>query len=130
MMTLGAGLQADPHTALPPDMLDGLVSSQVLEVIETMESLKAWVECVSLAATGVLASREARAALIQAGPDASATERAEAVTGARTAAADELILATGMSITEARWRVNFAGGCVRPAPHAPWPSCAPTSPSI
>ncbi len=108
MVTLGAGLQADPHTALPPDMLDGLVSSQVLEIIETMESLKAWVECVSLAATGVLASREARAALIQAGPDASATERAEAVTGARTAAADELILATGMSLTEARWRVNFA----------------------
>ncbi len=116
MITLGAGLQAEPLAPLPSGVFTDLGSSDVLAVVEQMESVKAWADYVSLAATGELARREAQAALAQAAPEASgaleasASERQEVVAAARAATVDELVLATGMSVLEGRRRVDFATG--------------------
>lgn len=105
---IGAGLVCEPHAALPRDAFEHVSSSDVLSVVETMEALKAWADSISLAATGELTRRERAAALIEAGPDASATTRRRAVDAADSAMADELVLATGMGAREAASRVDVA----------------------
>ena len=105
---IGAGLVCEPHAALPRDAFERVSSSDVLSVVEAMEALKAWADHISLAATGELTRRERAAALIEAGPGASATTRRRAVDAADSAMADELVLATGMGAREAASRVGFA----------------------
>ncbi len=83
-------------------------SQQLLTLIEQIEGLKARADALSLAATGELARRARADCLALAGSDASAHTLRRARSEARTLVEDEIMLATGMGLSEARARVAFA----------------------
>ncbi len=83
-------------------------SQELLTLIEQIEGLKARADALSLAATGELARRARADCLALAGSDASAHTLRRARSEARTLVEDEIMLATGMGLSEARARVAFA----------------------
>ena len=109
-VTLAPEVALEPFSELPPGTFAALGDDELLRAIEAVERLKAWVDYVGLTAVGELDRRTRSAAVDRLGPDASDATRERAARSARSAAADEVVLATGLAYPEVLARIEVADG--------------------
>ncbi|GMA39118.1 hypothetical protein [Mobilicoccus caccae] len=93
---------------VPASVFADLSDDELLGEVETIERISAWLAARSVSVVDELARRREGAAVVASGPDASSGARRLAVTGAREAVVDEVVLATGLGRRAVETRVDLA----------------------